>query len=283
MGQKALMRSGVINIRAHPNSEYVYASLIQRAYQLKAGTKLRGDRYGVISLLNTDTLEAGFVEGILTTFTKVDTDSEWFDLENLQEAAGEKVAEISIPENLYPNPKSFHFVFKLKSHKLFLQTYSKGDTLSIRDATRMFERLLQRSEIQREFGDVKVTMVQSRQSLDRIFALEKITKVSIKIERPNADIFDGDFEERIQQHLAATGSRQFEVAYTAERGGSVNVSDEIRRVSQPALANGKIDVEGRTAEGKEKRSTNEHPELRQMRYDTDEQTEAQAMRDIAGE
>ncbi|MEP0190699.1 MAG: DUF4747 family protein [Erythrobacter sp.] len=281
MGQKSVIRSGVINVRAHPNSPEVYRKLIRQAYKLKVANKLRGDRYAVISLLQKDLVDDKFVQGVLTTFTRIDERSDWFDLENLEEASGEKVAQISIPENLFPNPKSFYFLFNIQTHRLHLQTWSRRDTISVRDATKMFSRLFSNPKISSKFGDVKVTMVQSSQSLERIFSIKRISKVTIKIERPNADVFDDGFEERIQQHLAATGSRQFEVSYTAERGGNVNVNEDIRMVSNSALANGKVDVEGQGEAGKEKRSTSDHPEIRQRKYDADDQTEAQALRDLA--
>ncbi len=280
MGQKAIMRSGILNVRTHPHSAENYDELMQALFRLRRATKLRGDRYGVISLLQRSRDDDGMLRGILTTFTKIDENSEWFDLENMQEATGEKVSEISIPQNLFPNPRSFYFYFRTDQHKLYLQTYSKGDSLSIRDAERFFQSLVSAKDIRDAFGDVKVTMVQSHQSLSTIYGMPKITKIRILIERPNSDIFDDDFEQNIEKHLEETNSRQVEIIYSAERGESISVTPDIRLVSEPALENGLIEVNGQSATGRETRSTKNHPKIVQEEYDVASQTEAQALRTL---
>ena len=281
LGQTAIMRSGILNVRAHPHDEETYDNLMQALYGLRRATKLRGDRYGVISLLERAPDEEGMLRGILTTFTKIDENSEWFDLENMKEATGEKVSEISIPKNLYPNPRPFYFYFNTNKHRLYLQTYSKGDRLSIRDAERFFKSLSSSKKIRDEFGDIKVTMVQSHQSLKTIFGLNKITKVRVVIEKPNSDVFDDNFEENIEKHLAETNSRQVEIIYSSERGESIAVTDDIRKVSEPALDNGLVEVTGQSAVGREKRSSRNHPKIVQEEYDTAVLTEAQALRSLA--
>ena len=124
-------------------------------------------------------------------------------------------------------------------------------------------------------------MVQSHQSLKTIFGLSKITKVRIVVEKPNSDVFDDNFEENIEKHLAETNSRQVEITYSSERGESIVVTDEIRKVSQPALDNGLVEVTGQSAVGREKRSSRNHPKIIQEEYDTGVLTEAQALRSLA--
>ncbi len=281
LGQTAIMRSGILNVRSHPHNEETYGNLMQVLFGLRRATKVRGDRYGVISLLERSADNDGMLRGILTTFTKIDENSEWFDLENLKEATGEKVSEISIPKNLYPNPRAFYFYFNLKQHRLYLQTYSKGDRLSIRDAERFFQSLAKSKKIRNEFGDIKITMVQSHQSLKTIFSMAKITSIRIQIERPNSDIFDDNFEKNIEKHLEETNSRQVELNYSSEKGESIVVTDDIRKISEPALDNGFVEVTGQSATGQERRSSKNHPKIIQEEYDTGAQTEAQALRSLA--
>ena len=145
----------------------------------------------------------------------------------------------------------------------------------------MFSYLTSALEIAEEFGDIKISVVQSKQGLDAVFGIRRIKKIRIKIERPNADVFDDDFEENIEKHLEETNSRQIEIVYTAERGDAITVGDEIRKVSEPALANGVVETEGIGAHGRETRSTKDHPRIVQGDYDTAEQTEQQAFRDLA--
>jgi hypothetical protein len=281
VGQTAIMRSGILNIRTHPHDEETYNELMQSFFDLRRATKIRGDRYGVISLLERNPDDDGMLRGVLTTFTKIDENSDWFDLENMKEATGDKVSEISIPKNLYPNPRAFYFYFSLRKHRLYLQTYSKGDRLSIRDAERFFQSIAGSKKIRKKFGDVKINMVQSHQSLAKIFNMKKITKIRVIIEKPNSDIFDENFEANIEQHLEETNSRQVEIAYSSERGQSIAVTDDIRKIGGSALDNGHVEVIGQSAIGREKRSSRSHPKIVQEEYDTGLQTEAQALRSLA--
>lgn len=281
MGRSAKVRSGILNIRIHPHDAGRYADLMRAFYRVKRAAKLRGDRYGIISLLDNRASSDGLLSGVLMTFTRIDQDAPWFDMESLSDASDERVSQISIPENLFPNSRGFYFAFNVNTHRLYVQTYSKGDTLSIRSVENMFVSLAAANEIVRDFGDVKISVVQSKQSLARVFSMPQITKIRIRIERPNADVFDDDFEENIERHLEESNSRQIEIVYTAERGESIVVGDEIRKVSEPALTNGVVEVEGRTANGREVLSTKSHPRIIQENYDTDLQTEQQAMRALA--
>lgn len=282
MGHTARVRSGILNIKTHPHDERRYADLMRSLYSLKRAAKLRGDRYGIISLLDNRTSSDGLLHGVLMTFTRVDQDSAWFDVDNLSDASDEQVSQISIPANLFPNPRGFYLAFDVRKHRLYVQTYSKGDTLSINSVENMFRNLISSQEIKRKFGDVKISIVQSQQGLDAVFALPSIKKIKIKIERPNADVFDDDFEENIERHLELSNSRQIEIVYTAEKGGAIIVNDEIRKASAPALANGLVETEGTGPRGRETRSTRSHPRIVQTQYDTSEQTEQQAFRNLAG-
>jgi hypothetical protein len=162
-----------------------------------------------------------------------------------------------------------------------VQTYSKGRAFSIRDAERFFQTISSDKKIKAKFGDIKVTMVQERESLKKIFDLESISKIRILIEKPNSDIFDEEFEQKIEKHLEESNSRQIEIIYSSERGESIKVTEEIKRVGESALDNGLVEVSGRSETGREKRSTRSHPQIVQEAYDTDLATEAQALRTLA--
>jgi hypothetical protein len=281
VGKSLKISGGQINIRAHPHNEEIYFDLIMDFYRMKEPVKTRGDRYGIISLVDKSGREDGEIQGVITTFTKIDADGNWFDVKNLQDANADDISKISIPENLFPNSKAFYFVFNLKTHKIAVQTYSKGDTFSVNSAARLFEGLAANPTIERKFGDIKINVVQSRASLKKVFGLTSISKIIITIAKPNVDVFDDDFEGKIEKHLEELHSRELELKYTAEKGKSLVISDEIKMVSEPALENGHIRVEGKMNGLPEKRSTADYPKIKQDKYDEEVKSESQAFGDLA--
>lgn len=75
-----------------------------------------------------------------------------------------------------------------------------------------------------------------------------------------------------------TGSRSLTVVYDAERGGSVVPTDEVRTIGEVALEHGVVEAKGRDSSGAVTRSTADHPEVLQDKYDPDELSESNAFR-----
>ena len=71
-------------------------------YALRQPVKLRGDRHGIISLLDRSELDKGIVTGIITTFLDIDFDGEWFSTASLQSASNEQISQVSIPSDIHP-------------------------------------------------------------------------------------------------------------------------------------------------------------------------------------
>lgn len=280
MARRIKISAGVLNIRLHPHTPERYAEFLDDIYKLKKPVKLRGDRHGMISLLNRSEGENGIFTGVITTFLNIEFDGTWFNTEELAEATDEQISEVAIPENLHPNAASFYFQFNTNSHKLYFQTYSAGKVLGEKFALALFQGLADYLEISQKYGDVKITVVQSKEGLERIFSIPVIREITITIEKPNADIFPDDLEARIEANLAASHSRRLTLTYEAETGGSVVPTDEIKRVSAVALENGNVKVNGRDDSGAVKRSTDDHPMQYQDKYDPDTLSENQAFRSI---
>ena len=111
MGRRIKISGAVLNVRLHPHTPERYASFINDLYQLRSPVKMRGDRYGMISLLNRRGADDGIYTGIITTFLNIEYDGQWFDASDLKEATNEQISKVVIPENLHPNAASFHFHF----------------------------------------------------------------------------------------------------------------------------------------------------------------------------
>lgn len=280
MARMIKVESGVLNVRIHPHSADRYIELLKLAYRQKNIVKLRGDRFAMISLLDSRSSAQGYVAGLLATFVNVEFDGSWFDTETLSEAKSDDLREINIPEHLRPNSATFRFYFDLASHRLYFQTYTQGKTLTPASAFRVFRAIFDDLKIRGEFGDVKVSIVQNKAGIDRLFSLKVIKEIDILLEKPNADIFADDFEEKIEKHLEESRSREVRIIYRAERGSSIEPTKEIRAVSEAALDNGRVIVRGRDDKGATVRASEDHPRILHDKYDPDETSEEAAFRSL---
>lgn len=280
MAKRIKISAGVLNVRLHPHTPERYAEFLNDIYALRQPVKLRGDRHGIISLLDRSELEKGIVTGIITTFLDIDFDGEWFSTANLQPASNEQISQVSIPADIHPNAASFYFQLNTSNHRIYFQTYSSGKVFSEKSALTLFSRLADNLAITHKYGNVQITVVQSKEALDRIFSLRTIKSITITIHKPNADIFADDFEEQIEAHLLQTHSKKVTIAYEAEPGGSVVPTAEIRTISSVALENGNVEVKGRDESGAVSLSSNDHPKVIQDKYDPDAMSESQAFRSI---
>ncbi|ADY64738.1 hypothetical protein AGROH133_06868 [Agrobacterium tumefaciens] len=218
----------------------------------------------------------GIVTGLITTFVKFDKDAEWFNSAELKEATEDELSEIEIPPDLHYNPAYFYFTLIEKTHKLYFQTYSKGDTLTPLSAKKFFGHLAKNLEVMNEFGEAQISLVQEKASLDRMFKIDRITEISITIAKPNTDIFDDDFEKNIEGHLAETHSRAVTISYRADAGGSIKPDDDILKISNVALSNGSVEVKGRDEKGAVKLNSEDYPLDLHDKYDPDEKQERSA-------
>lgn len=280
MARKVKISAGVLNIRLHPHSAERYAEFMNDIYKLRKPIKLRGDRHGIISSLNRTEAGENVLSGVITTFLDIDLDGVWFNTDGLTEATDEEISQVVIPKNLHPNSAQFYFQFDTANHKIYFQTYAAGKVLTEKSALSLFQGLTDDPTISGKYGDVKITVVQSREALERIFALPVIKEITITILKPNADIFADDFEAQIEAHLATTHSKKLAISYEADPGGSIVPTDEIKAISQVALENGNVKVNGRDDSGVVKHSTEDHPKQYQGKYDPDVISENQAFRSI---
>lgn len=282
MARQIKIASGVLNIALHPHSPDIYASFILDAFALKKPVQLRGDRYGILSLVHRQRSDDNFISGVITTFTRLDADSSWFDTSKLSEANSAQLSQIQIPDNLFPNAASFYFSFDLSKHRLYFQTYSKGKVLSVNQAVTLFWGLSQDTAMLAKYPRPKITAVQSEAGLSTLFAIPRIKRVRITINRPNPDVFGDDFESAIERELENSNSRKVVFEFEAEAGESILPTPGIRKASEAALDNGRVEVSGRDENGRVEKSSDGFHRILQDKYDPEVQTEEQAFRGLIG-
>ncbi len=274
MAHNMKAEAGALNIRLHPHADGDYRELIRAAFALKKSVKIRGDRHGIITSLQRIGPELDLVNGVITTFLELDTEGAWLNTETLEEASDNEVEKIVIPNNLRPNIMAFYFALDIDRHEIVFEHYGSGKRLTHSSALTFFQRLFNDPRIARRFGDVKVTLVQSRGSLDRIFSIPRITELEVYIERPNADIWDGGFEKNAEDHLEGKHARSMLVRYKAERGDGIRRDDDLDALVRTSLRNGRSVAKGYGNDGHMIVSTDSYPRIEQEIYDTEEMSDS---------
>jgi len=282
MSRSIKISSGVINIRLHPHPEGIYGEFVEAIYQLRKRVRIRGDRHAMFSLLSRSEASSGIYTGLITTFTKIDTTEPWFDADNLKEASESDISQISIPSRLHPNATAFHFLFDSKRHRFYIQTYSKGKTFSVRSAQRLLSVLASDLKIIKRFNEASIDVVQSKVGLETVLSLPVIKRITITLTKPNADVFDDDFDENIEAFLEELHSKKLTLTVEAEPRESVTPNESLLRVSHSALEHGSVKTEGRDQQGTTQRSTDDFPEEIHDKYDPDTTLESQAFRRLTG-
>ena len=270
MSRRHKMEVGGLNIKLHPHSDEIYRNFIHDLYSLKASAKVHGDRHGLITSLDRRSNENEVVAGVLTTFLEIDDDGRWFNTDTMKEASDNERETIIIPNNLRPNSKAFRFQFSLKRHELVFEHYSEGDILTHNSAERFFKNLTSRRKIVNTYGDVKMSIIQSKGSAEKIFTIPRITDLEILIEKPNADIWGEDFEEQAEEHLEEKNARSMRVSYKSERGQGIKRDDELDALIRASVNNGRSIAKGYGPKGHQIVSTDSYPKVEQEMYEQDD-------------
>lgn len=267
MARELKLAVGALNLRLHPHSPEIYDAFLNSIYLLRRPVRVRGDRFGMITILDRRRIDEGLIKGVLRTFTKIDPKARWFDEKSLDDADSEMLKSISIPPNVHPNSSAFRFTLNVRKHILTFEQYSDGRQLTPKSAYTIFRALADQQSIVGVFGYAKISILQDKQSLDRIFRLKRIKSITFVIDRPNPDIWSDDLEGEVDAHLAAAHAQRISVTYDAPPGGSLVETPSLRRLGNGALRNGQIEARGYDADGHVKVSTLDSPRIEQTKYD----------------
>ena len=248
-----------VNIVAHEHPAGTYERIISAAFNLHLPLSIHGDRHALIVSVDPSkelTVSGRKVmRGTMSTFLDLDLDAPWFDMNNLKVITEDKRREIQIPESLRPNMADFHFVLDPEMHILVCQaqTVISGRRKHVVKLTGnmlagFLGELFARAPIKREFGDIEVTPVPDRQSVEAILAA-KIKKLYIFLRTPNPDDLD-EIQKRIKRRMKSLKARQLEEIVSAEDGEFISPDNELLGMARVAALNGRVDATIAQASGR---------------------------------
>lgn len=260
-----------LNITTQPHSPAMYVELFRKTFRLKCPVKLRGSDYGMIGSCkynpNSET-----VTGDIYKFLSIDLSKPWFNSEKLQKAESDDLEKLNIPPNLKPNLEMFSYVFYPNGHHLFVESYTDGNTLGPQQVKKLFDNLFSSPEIVGVYGDVDVTIEPQAETLEQIFAIPSLSRLTIRVTRPNPDDLD-DLEEEVFSRMDEEHISKEERVLTGTKGETILPSKETKKFAQVAASNGYVKGHGRGADNKVVEiSTVQHPFIEEVVYDANVQS-----------
>ena len=246
MARKRTLKVAAVNIVAHPHPEGIYREILQHIYRIKEPIKIRGDQFLIISSISV--ARDGYVDGIISRFTNIDPEAEWFDTENLDKATEEQMESISIPENLRPNHKPFMFRLLEKHHCFVIESYGEDGSLSPNSVRKFFDKSFEKQDFVRKFGEVECQVLSSHSGLEAILSLPIIKKIEVTISKPNPDDTQTESQE-IERRLERLRAKRSTEILEADSPEGLVLDTEVTTKARVALSDGDVKARGRDNDG----------------------------------
>ena len=139
-------------------------------------------------------------------------------------------------------------MFFPKPHRMIFETRSPtGAALGPRSAAAIMVHLLNRRWLREKYGEVTVTIEPSHETLEQIFKIPQLRRLTIEVHQPNPDDL-ASLERKVRQKMATEKARILEQKLTAERGESLEPDVETKNLARVAASNGTVIGEGRDEE-----------------------------------
>lgn len=233
MARPSKIEISAVNVRIPADKERDYVRFVSKLIDLKDGVRVYGNTY--IALTSFDP-EGGV--GIISKYSKIDVDGNWFDIEDFAVASEEDVKQVNIPEHLRPNFSEFYFQLNSHLHVIAFETYSESQNLSARSVQIYFDEMLQRTEITEDFGSVEADVIKSYDEVDRILSLPKLRELRFLIKRPNADDVSGDLADIIEERLREQNAEAFEESIRSKDEDGISPNERSKKLAAVAAENG---------------------------------------------
>ena len=271
----ARIRVSYLNVAMpRPHNPDRYLELFRAVLRKRIAADIRGDFKGMLGSVRVD---QGQITGELYKFFDLDLTADWFNTENQKAADDDDLAQINVPSNLKPHLQRLDYVFFPKKHRLAFVSRDRRVALSAGQAEKLFQVLFGQESIVEKFGEVAVTYEPSREQLSKILKMPRLQRLRIEITPPNPDDLAGA-ESKLLERLENLNARRMVVEYSAPRNEGLAVDEDAEQLAKIAQSNGKVEGEGRDANGnKQGLSTKAHPLVEETYYNDDVQPRLAAL------
>ena len=235
MARNPKLEVAALNIRIPEDKDRDYDALISRIVGLKRGVRVYGDTYVALSWYDPEQRI-----GVVSKYTEIDLGGEWFDIEEFDTAAPEKIDEINIPGTLKPNHARFYFSVNEDIHVLAFETYSESKGLSASAFEKYMKQILLSPPIRDEFGLVEADLIKDYQEVENLLSLDNLKEVKITIRMPNPDDVGDALARVIEERLKEQNADEYVELLRSKDSGSLNPNDRTRKLASVAAENGQV-------------------------------------------
>lgn len=235
MPQPYRITVGALSVRIPEEFERNYTELLKRASNSKRGYNVRGTTYLAISSFDP---EDGV--GLLSKYTEIDLDGEWFDTETFGIADSDTVSKVSIPSSLKPNLSQFYFYIDPKLHIIVFETQFRSDRLSEKSAEIFFRKAFATADMATAFGKVQVDLVQSFESISDLLSRKFIRELNFIIKRPNPDDIPEDLATLIEERMREQNADIYIESLKSTDDEGINPNDRTKALGYVAAENGEV-------------------------------------------
>ncbi len=258
----------VFNIHAENHVNFSYRKLLHFIRELEPAEL--NDDYRLVFGADHLSASSDTDMGDLIRYLHIGGEEPWYDRARNSRAGPERLAEINIPDNLYPKHSTFTYLFDYKTHKLAVQKYYDGSRISPRVVERALIFWLQHPKVVKKFGVINVTVVSSREAIDEFLKKGKLRRIRIEVKLPNPGDDTADSIQRIQAGLAKRNARRRVTELDAASADGLNLLQQDREEIEAAQTNGRVQGSRKEAGGPiETFDTKDHPFVRATRITTD--------------
>ena len=234
MARHSKVEVAAVNVRIPATHKRDYPALVERLATLKRGIKVYGDSFVAISYYD----RVNNI-GIFSKYTEIDIDGEWFDLEDFDTAAPEKIDEINIPGSLRPNHFRFYFLLDEAQHIIPFELYSESKGLSANSVEKFFRSACAWPEIQAEFGRVQADIIKDYADVEALLGADHLREVKLIVRRPNTDDLGDDLAAVIEERLKKQKADEYEESIKS-RTNDLAPDERTRKLASVAAENGLV-------------------------------------------
>jgi hypothetical protein len=282
MARLRTLNLAMLNIKTQPHSREGYQRLIKYVCEHRLRGKIRGSEWGIVGGAHDGGVQRGltgnafwseyYIHGTVYRYLNIDPDAAWVDIDR---SVPLEPGDSSIPDidhRLKPNRKDISYVFFPVRHRIVFDT----GNISPSAMRKFMASVFSDDHVREEFGQVDVEVVSSREAIDRILSIPRITSLDIRFTVPNDDIGYRNAEE-ILRRFEEMNIRSHTQRLTSNSEEGLAPDDELKAEMDIARENGRVTATGMDGEERVERSTEEHPLRQKEHYNPDVETETDAM------
>lgn len=215
----------VVNVKlmsAERSGDAAYTDVIQKIARNKVAASVSGQRHMILRTQFQDVVDVNgrewdVIYGKLCTFTVIDSNDAWLNLDNLE------VQNVDWPTNLFPNLKETDYFFIPGAHR-FAFVVKSG--FSINNVVKFMDFAL--SQVISEGEDFSVSKEQDESDFLQIFQAEEVKKLVVDFSYSNQDIGDESLMFMTSQ-VQDAHLKRLRMEGTPDNTGNINVGVKILR------------------------------------------------------